>query len=345
MFRSLLATAAALPVAALALGLATPVEAASRVQMRSHASATFDHVFVLMMENQSFDDLVGRNKVNPSNGNIEGADTPYITQLATTGSGLSTLYFGTTHPSLPNYLATIAGDYFGVQDDNASCFAQPPPGPGCHAINGKNLVDQLETAGLTWTVLEQSMPKPGWLGVQYPKSGSPRLYAQKHNPFVYFSDIASNAARLANIQPLTNATLGQTLANPPSFTYIVPNQCNDMHGTTTCTDYDKLLKAGDNTVKSLVTQITAAPAFTANSVLFVVWDEDDYYSKFGCCSSKPNRGGGHTLMMVVDKNPVWRSDALPRNHYGLLKTVEEGLGLPLLRHAADSGINDLFGLL
>ena len=162
---------------------------------------------------------------------------------------------------------------------------------------------------------------------------------------MYFSDIASSSTRLKHILPLTDRTLSSTLANPPTFTYIVPNQCRDMHGSTTCTDFDALLHAGDDTVKSLVTSITNAPAFTSNSVLFVVWDEDDYSSKFGCCSSIANRGGGHTLLFTVDKNTAWRSSSTPLNHYGLLKTIEEGLGLPLLGHSADPGIADLFNLL
>jgi phospholipase C len=329
-----LAGLAAVPVAAFTLALAAPAQ----------ATPTFDHVYVLMMENQSFDNLVGRDKVDAS-GNILGPDTPFITQLATRRAGLATLYFGVTHPSLPNYVAQISGDYFGIQDDNPSCYAEPPPGSGCHTINGANIVDSLEKAGMTWTVLEQSMPRAGWLGITWPKSGSPTLYAQKHNPFVYFTDIASNSKRLANILPLTDETLGRTLAKPPTFTYIVPDQCHDMHGTSTCTNFDALLEKGDDTVASIVNAITGAPTFTANSVVFVVWDEDDYSSKLGCCSSKHGLGGGHTLAMVIDNNTAWRATTNPLNHYGLLRTVEEGLGLPLLRHSADTDVADMFNLL
>lgn len=308
------------------------------------AQPSFDHVYVLMMENQSFDNLVGRDVVNAS-GNPTTPDTPFITQLATQYSGVATLYYGVTHPSLPNYLTQIAGDYFNVQDDNDSCFAVPPPGPGCHTLTGTNLVDTLEQAGKSWVVLEQSMPRAGFLGDQWPKSGAPRLYAQKHNPFVYFSDIASNSARMQKILPMTQTTLAQTLSNPPSFTYIVPDQCHDMHGTTTCTDFDGLLREGDREVSKLVTEITGASTFTANSVLLVVWDEDDYSSNFGCCDSKRRLGGGHTLAMVVDKNPYWRASAVPMNHYSLLKTIEEGLGLPLLGHSADPNVPDMMSLL
>lgn len=334
MIRSLAAPAAALAVAALvAAATGSPAQAAPR----------FDHIFVVVMENQSFDNLVGRDAL--VSGSPAAPDTPYITALATQHAGLGALYFGVTHPSLPNYLAQVSGDYFGIQDDNPSCAAQPPPGSGCHIVNAPNIVDSLEKAGMTWTVLEQSMPRPGYLGATWPTSGTPTLYAQKHNPFVYFEDIASNSNRLAHIIPLTEATLASTLANPPAYAYIVPDQCHDMHGTSTCTSFDALLEKGDDTVHNLVTTITASPSFTANSVVFVVWDEDDYSSRLGCCSSRAGKGGGHTLAFIVDKNASWRSSSTPMNHYTMLKTIEEGLGLPLLGHTSEPNISDMFGLL
>jgi hypothetical protein len=84
-----------------------------------------DRVFVIMMENHGFDEVIGP-LVNPNNTGDpnEPLLTPFITNLAFT-QGLATFYFGVTHPSLPNYLASIAGDFFGVQDDNDSCFATP----------------------------------------------------------------------------------------------------------------------------------------------------------------------------------------------------------------------------
>ncbi|GAC1409997.1 MAG: hypothetical protein NVSMB64_18910 [Candidatus Velthaea sp.] len=333
MFRRFLTGAASAIAAVLVAGSTVPAHAAT--------SRSFDHVWVIMMENQSFDGVIGRNRVD-SNGNLLEADTPYITQLAAS-QGLATLYFGVTHPSLPNYLTTIAGDYFGVQDDSASCFAQPSPGAGCHRISAPNLVDTLEARHLTWGSLMASMPSDGFLGTQAP-SAAPRLYAQKHNPFVYFSDIATNQSRLAKIKPLSDANFSAALAHPANFEYIVPNQCDDMHGTTTCTNTDALLKRGDATVKTLVSAITSSAAFTANSAIFVVWDEDDYSSSYGCCGSAAGLGGGHTLTIVVSKTSAGKRSAVPMNHYSLLKTIEQGFGLPALGHSADPGIATMWDL-
>src|SRR6266852_8418154 len=59
------------------------------------------HVFVLVLENRSYSQVVG---------------TSYIAQLASQ-YGLASNYRGISHPSLPNYLAMTSGSTWGVADD------------------------------------------------------------------------------------------------------------------------------------------------------------------------------------------------------------------------------------
>lgn len=296
-----------------------------------------DRIFVIMMENQSFDNVIGRH----DSVKVQQQDTPFITSLAE-ANGLSTLYFGTTHPSLPNYLALISGQFGGVHNDNPSCFAEPPPGPPCVAMhNVPTLVDSLESKGLTWSAYFQTMPKAGYLGVQYPQNVT--LYAQKHNPFVYFNTIAKNNARLALLKPIDKLDADLALgANAPQFEFIVPDQCHDMHGQPPCGAFDPLLREGDKEVKNVVTKIESSPAFTANSLIFVTFDEDDYSSTLGCCDSPnfPNGlpfGGGHTVTIVISGTPGGPlvSD-VPYNEYSILSTIENVWGLPLLGNTADT---------
>jgi hypothetical protein len=82
------------------------------------AAIHLQRIFYVMMENQGFDDVIGHETASYV------LDTPFITTIAFK-YGLETLSFGTTHPSLPNYLSLISGNYFGIQDDNASCYAVP----------------------------------------------------------------------------------------------------------------------------------------------------------------------------------------------------------------------------
>ncbi|MBV8155352.1 MAG: hypothetical protein JO160_00855 [Candidatus Eremiobacteraeota bacterium] len=294
------------------------------------------HIYYIMMENQSFDEVIGRHKASeyaPYTKDI--FDTPFITSLLLK-YGINTLNFGTTHPSLPNYLSTIAGDYYGIQDDNPSCYSLPKPAAGtCDKATGMNIADQLEAKGMTWATLQQSMPSVGYLGVQFPVNPKgPTHYAQKHNPFLYFSQIATNPARLKNVIPLKN--MGDLTANlNRNFLFIVPDECHDMHGTSDCSNYDALLKEGDDYVKALVLTIQHSAYWKTGSAIILTWDEDDYSSNLGCCGSIFNNGGGHTAMIVM--TPGYKSAlyvATPSNHYDELSSMEQEFGLTKLGKAA-----------
>ena len=126
---------------------------------------------------------------------------------------------------------------------------------------------------------------------------------------------------------------------------------------------DEALKAkADAFVKSAVQTIMTSRAWTGNSVIFVVADEtdydgsnpadNDYASVAGCCDSPvlpagdpqisaswPGGvyGGGSAPMIVVSRlGPRHATDATPSNHYSMLLTIEEGLGLGKLGYTTDS---------
>jgi Phosphoesterase family len=89
--------------------------------------------------------------------------------------------WGVTHPSEPNYVASTAGSFFGIQDDNPYWT---------HQVAEPNLGSQLEAAGLSWKTYQQSLPSVGFTGNNYPAGVVPgataKLYASKHNPFVNY---------------------------------------------------------------------------------------------------------------------------------------------------------------
>jgi phospholipase C len=123
------------------LGITSTSRAADRPR-------SFDHVYIIVLENHSFDDAL----FGPA---------AFLRQLAQT-QGLATFYFGVSHPSLPNYLAMIAGDDFGIRDDHPSCFASglAKDAPR-HALVGETLVDQLEAAGRSWSLYAEGLPEVG----------------------------------------------------------------------------------------------------------------------------------------------------------------------------------------
>ena len=65
-----------------------------------------DHVFVIMMENHAYDQIIG----NPN--------APFINHYAHTASTADN-YFAIGHPSLTNYLELVGGSNFGVLSDNS----------------------------------------------------------------------------------------------------------------------------------------------------------------------------------------------------------------------------------
>ncbi|MEA2669096.1 MAG: phosphatidylinositol-3-phosphatase [Chloroflexota bacterium] len=223
---------------------------------------------------------------------------PYTNGLVNS-YGLATNYYGASHPSLPNYLALTAGSTFGIASDCTTCF-----------VSATNIADQVEGSGRSWKAYMEDMPVPCYMGAS---SGN---YAMKHNPFMYYNDIRNNSARCAaHVAPFTQFWVDMSSGHVPDFVWITPNMCNDTH--------DCPVGTGDAWLRTVVPTITGSAAFRNGGVLFITWDEGS--SNAGCCSGS---WGGHVATLVIAPNAIggFRS-AVAENHYGLLRTVEDGFHL------------------
>ena len=88
--------------------------------------------------------------------------------------------------------------------------------------------------GKTWRGYFQSMPYPGYRGYCYPDkcNGIPDAdtqYVSKHNGIVNFANLQTST-ELAKMFPFTQLAADLATGTVPDFSYIVPNECNDMHG-------------------------------------------------------------------------------------------------------------------
>jgi phospholipase C len=286
-----------------------------------------DHVFVLILENHGFDD------------GLYNGPTPFLRELAAS-QALATNYFGVARPSLPNYLALLGGDDFGVRDDRASCFASGVSvGSDCHRIDGESLADQLASAGLTSAVYAESLPEAGSLAFAAPSSATP-LYAQKHNPFPYFATQAESAEARARIKPYDALAPDLAGGAAPNFALIVPNQCHDGHGLEVCHNRDQLAKDYDDFAREAYATVRASKAWTRNSAFVVTFDE-------GARTLYPNaepseiarRVGGadnHIATIVATACGAPMQEPAKLNHFSLLATIEDGFGLARLRKARDA---------
>ncbi|HZC06753.1 MAG TPA: alkaline phosphatase family protein, partial [Ktedonobacterales bacterium] len=108
----------------------------------------YQHIFYIMMENHSYDEVIGN------------AAAPQINALASE-YGLATDYWGVTHPSEPNYVASVAGSNYNVVNDSPY---------QAQLVQKPYLGSQLEAAGLTWKTYQQSLPSVGFTGNYWPSS-------------------------------------------------------------------------------------------------------------------------------------------------------------------------------
>jgi hypothetical protein len=350
--------AAVLAVPALVAGTGSSPAGASGNAPVTHAR--LDHVFIIMLENHSEHSVIDQRDAN---GDLVA---PYITSLAHT-YGWATNYYGVTHPSEPNYIASITGSNWGIQDDNV------------HVLDVPNIVDQLEAHGLTWDAYMEAIDPNDKLAATAP--GNVALYAIKHNPFALMQDVRDNPARMAHVKPYEDLATDLASGNVGNYVWISPDQCNDMHGgvyvsipgrpETPCPYGDavnndaadvSLQHKADDFVQRTVSMIMSSSAWTQRSAIFVTADENDFDGSnpsvgnwedaSGCCDSPyvpagdprisplwPGGiyGGGHVpAVMIASRGDSGAfTDDTAYNHYSLLATVEKIWRLGYLQNAAD----------
>jgi phosphatidylinositol-3-phosphatase len=318
-----------------------------------------------MMENHWYSQIIGNRR-----------DAPFINRLAERGN-LETNYYGVTHPSLPNYLAAISGSFQGIWDDCAAgatvtCPPEefvPNSGDGTagnyltpaqiqsasntpHLFSGANLIDQLEQHHLTWRAYMQSIPSVGSQVEYAPTVQTPNgpvtieLYAQKHDPFMYFKDINHpGSQRLRQIVPFAHRfARALRTGSVPNFVWISPDQCHDMHGTDPASaqlvGFPKCgypdsgldhgaIQLGDEFLRETVGMITHSRVWrTTNSSIIISWDENDYSGFKGTPTSPHGRngvilGGGRVPLIVLNSHGGGHSTVSTfSNHYNLLATIE-----------------------
>src|SRR5262245_51707648 len=154
----------------------------------------FGHVFIIVLENQEYQDVIG----NPA--------APYFNTLATQ-YGLATNAYGVTHPSLPNYMALTGGDTVFT----TNCI-------GC-VTPAANIADLIEASGRRWTAYMEDMPATC-------ASTDSGLYVARHNPFVHYTNIVSSAARCnASVVPFSRFSSDLSSGSIAEYAFITPNVC------------------------------------------------------------------------------------------------------------------------
>jgi hypothetical protein len=182
-----------------------------------------------------------------------------------------------------------------------------------------NIADQIEAkGGLTWHAYGEDMTAPGCDNKVHDK------YVPRHVPFMYFDGIRNDAARCGNVVPYVTADFANDIGKY-NFTFIAPNLCHDGHDT--CAPENDQVKQSDDWLSANVPAIESK--LGPKDVLFITWDEGD--EKLLGLQTDDN-----VLLMVVSPMAKAGETTAAYDHYSLLATLEDGLGLPRLGKAAQA---------
>jgi phospholipase C len=293
----LFGSVAAVTTATSATAMVTPATATGPCGTMTTAPA-YSHVIVIMMENHSYNTIIG------------SAQAPYINSVATE-CGLATNYHNISHPSLPNYMAVTSGaGYTKLTKFDGDCN----PVPGC-----VNKLPGIFGQGETWKAYEESMPS------NCDKSNSGE-YAVRHDPPPYYTTLSGCAT---NDVPFTQLATDLSAGTLPAYSFITPNLIDDMH--------DGTIADGDNWLKANLPTILSSSEYTDGStVVFITWDEGEggSYADGEHCATNTTDVSCHVATLVISPSTkAGTKSATMFNHYSLLGTAEQLLGLPKLGNA------------
>jgi phosphatidylinositol-3-phosphatase len=264
------------------------------------SAPTYTHVIWILMENHSFGDIIGNT-----------AQAPFINTLAGE-CGLATNYHNVSHPSLPNYIALTSGlSGRQLKPFNPDCNPSKKCSTSAPSIFGQ---------GESWKAYEESIPS----NCAPANSGE---YAVRHNPPPYYTTLAGCSTLDVPYTQLATDLASNSL---PAFSFITPNLIDDMH--------DGTIPDGDTWLANNLPAILASPEYTGGSTaVFITWDEGTGGKTGEDCATNTTDPSCLVATIVVSPSTLTGStSATLFNHYSLLGTAEQLLGLPTLGAASSA---------
>ncbi|KAL2072992.1 hypothetical protein VTL71DRAFT_10316 [Oculimacula yallundae] len=258
----------------------------------------FDRFITIWLEKQDF------SKVS------ENAD---IVALRKQGV-LLTNYYGLSHPSQPNYIASICGDYFGLNHDGLIKIPS----------NVSTVVDLFDAKNIEWKGYFESLPGPGYMGEGSTSSdGTGWDYVRQHNPFVSFDRIRQNGTRLLRLQDFSSFHRDVEANTLPQYSFLSPNMLNNGHNTS--------LTFATSWLSSFLPPLLSNPTFMNRTLILLTYDESE-------TSALPNRVASLLLGGAVPDNLKGTEDSTVYSHYSILSTLQNNFVLPTLGRY-DAGAN------
>jgi hypothetical protein len=220
--------------------------------------------------------------------------------------------------------------YKDVAPGTAEADGQTLASSGCvYPSSVQTLFDQLDQARVPWKIYAQDMGNdptrenphqcgipgnPAGAGVPAPGSATPTdQYVPKHNPAAWFHSLIDDPGDCARVVPLNGLPAGtghpavaslqqdlQSITTTPAFSWISPNNCSDAHDATCKGDnlsgdpanHQGGLYAADLFLEKYIPMIMSSPAFQADGMIQVVFDEAfPPYKMYGNSTADQNYSG------------------------------------------------------
>ncbi|KAG5917731.1 hypothetical protein E4U53_004169, partial [Claviceps sorghi] len=222
-------------------------------------------------------------------------------------------YFAVTHPSQPNYMASIAGDYFGLQNDH---FKRVPP-------NVSTVIDLLDSRGISWGHYMEDMPFSGFEGKRYRNHKThANDYVRKHNPAIMHDSITRSEDRLSQIKNLSMIDTSRSMFHRdlkqnklPQWMFITPNMTSDGH--------DAPVKTAGRWCRKFLEPLLHNENFMQKTLVLITWDENEKYAE-------RNNILAILLGDAVPQHLIGSEDKTFYNHYSEIASVSANWMLPTL---------------
>jgi hypothetical protein len=273
---------------------------------------------------------------NTDYSHLNATNAPYLMTKLRPRSAWFENYYAATHWSQANYVALVTGKFTRCEQHDG--------GVACHQ-NVANLYHRMDAAHLSWKVWLESgtarcdtgsghscssnaaCPLSGF----YTTGNPPILFDDIEGPNGVWSPTRRSAECLANDIPAGTSSSGMSKFNADlrtgavaAFNTVIPNGCDD--GEANCGPVHNRYTQFDNFLAKEVPRIEASPAFGTTGVIVILYDEAD---RMGGLASKNGLGqGGHTVCAMISPLVTPREYPSRTFSYSVLRTLQDGFGLP-----------------
>jgi len=257
------------------------------------------HVFLIMLADEPYAQTFGPE-----------SPAPYLSHTLERRGELLVRYYAVAHEELANEIALISGlgptpqiaancpTYADIVPTIANKEGQYGGGDGCiYPRAAQTVGEQLTAKKLTWRVYAQGMGAGGPPACRHPEFGAsdPTYAAPPGDEFATFRDPFSYFDGVIHAPECAHEDIGmeglsadlKSAARTPTFSYIVPDLCDDGRPTPCAPDAPSGLPAANAFLRRVVPEILAAPAYRRGGLLIVTTDQapptGEYADSSACC--------------------------------------------------------------